>query len=367
MPLGSARLQNPAQPLPEAGSWHTTCAHNHQCLPGFGDHPVAESLRGGGLVAQGQCLPSGGLLGRVPQGFPGPPTRWPTGVNTEDRRLTTAGQPLLTPTQQAVPGGVWGPATQGRTWCIARITRPGSRVQSHPPGWPAPPPPRRLPAVRTLLSRPDEAGSPSPSGVLGRATTQQGRRQSPGVARSFLNQKPPQGPPEHSGVLAPDTGAPCPQLGSGHRSPPILLLNSSLGAPPGRKHHGGECGRRREKQEPWWGLHQAASTPRQSPASWAPAAASWGLRQESWPPHGPSRILSCYTNRPEGPWMPPPSRRRAARSCKRDGGGEPCQSGGPLGWRHGAAGLGCRAATVAVAAGPHAWRTPPPVGLTPWA
>lgn len=163
MPLGSARLQNPAQPLPEAGSWHTTCAHNHQCLPGFGDHPVAESLRGGGLVAQGQCLPSGGLLGRVPQGFPGPPTRWPTGVNTEDRRLTTAGQPLLTPTQQAVPGGVWGPATQGRTWCIARITRPGSRVQSHPPGWPAPPPPRRLPAVRTLLSRPDEAGSPSPS------------------------------------------------------------------------------------------------------------------------------------------------------------------------------------------------------------
>ena len=166
MPLGSTRLQNPAQPLPEAGSWHTTCAlstHNRQCLPGFGDHPVAESLRGGGLVAQGQCLPSGGLLGRVPQGFPRPPTRWPTGVNAEDKCLTTAGQPLLTPTQQAVPGGAWGPATQGRTRCIARITCPGSRVQSHPPGWPAPPPPRRLPAVRTRLSRPDEAGSPSPS------------------------------------------------------------------------------------------------------------------------------------------------------------------------------------------------------------
>lgn len=238
---------------------------------------------------------------------------------------------------------------------------PSARLAS-----PAPAPP---PACCAHPPEPPGRGRlPQPlSGILGRATTQQGWRQSPGVARSSLNQKPPQGPPEHSGVLAPDTGAPCPQLDSGHRSPPVLLLNSSLGAPPGRKHHGGECGRCREKQEPWWGLHQAASTPRQNPASWAPAAASWGLRQESWPPHGPSRILSCYTNRPEGPWMPPPSRRRAARSCKRDGGGEPCRSGGPLGWRHGAAGLGCRAATVAVAAGPHAWRTPPPVGLTPWA
>lgn len=47
------------------------------------------------------------------------------------------------------------------------------------------------------------------------------------------------------------------------------------------------------------GRQRGLPAPRQSPASWAPAAASWELRQESWPPHSPLRIPSCCAGRPE--------------------------------------------------------------------
>lgn len=135
----------------------------------------------------------------------------------------------------------------------------------HTPREPGPKPPARLaspdPAPpRACCAHPPEPPGrgrlPQPlSGVLGRATTQQGPKQSPGVARLSLNQKPPQGPPEHSGVLAPDTGAPCPQLDSPTVLHPFSFSTPALGRPQGRSTHGGECGRCREKQEPWWGLH----------------------------------------------------------------------------------------------------------------
>lgn len=104
---------------------------------------------------------------------------------------------------------------------------PSARLAS-----PAPAPP---PACCAHPPEPPGRGRlPQPlSGVLGRATTQQGRRQSPGVARSSLNQRPPQGPPKHSGVLAPDTGAPCPQLDSATVLHPFSFSTPALGRPQG--------------------------------------------------------------------------------------------------------------------------------------
>lgn len=113
-PCGAHGLWNPAQALPEAGSWPSACAlstRNHQCLPGFGDHRGL-SLSEGEVVLwpRGSACPAGLCWDEVQRASRGHP---PVGVNARDRLLATARQPLLTPTQKAVPGGAWRPAAQG--------------------------------------------------------------------------------------------------------------------------------------------------------------------------------------------------------------------------------------------------------------
>lgn len=189
---------------------------------------------------------------------------------------------------------------------------------------------RRVPAVHTLLSHPEEAISPCPPQASSAGlphSRDRGRAQ--GVQGSSLNQKPQR---DHQSAV----GCWLPTRGPFSIHPPSQLwlwgiprAQVHTGEPSRSTHSGGVWSEHREARTtagpasglpPPPGRQRGLPTPRRSPAGQAAGVASWVLGGSPGSPHGPSRKPSCCTKRPEDA----ASGQAESSPQLREGWGQPC-------------------------------------------